>query len=83
MARLLADALCEEIPLLAKYRTEADITVDEKGRGDFLSLEKALESIDTTKPTTIQILGGEWTKPQLGKKSKVNFVLRMGAKWKS
>ena len=83
VARLLADALCKEIPLLAKYRTEADITVDRKGRGDFLSLEKALESIDTSKPTTIQILGGEWTKPQMGKKSKVVFVLRMGAKWKS
>ena len=82
VARLLADALCEEIPVLAKYRTEADITVDKHGRGDFLSLEKALESIDTTKPVTIQILGGEWEKPQLGKKSKVQFVMRMGATWK-
>ena len=82
VARLLADALCEEIPLLAKYRTHADITVDRQGRGDFLSLEKALESIDTSKPATIQILGGEWTKPQLGKKSKVRLVLRMGATWK-
>ena len=82
VARLLADALCDEIPLLSKYRTEADITVDKKGRGDFLSLEKALESIDITKPTTIQILGGEWSKPELGKKSKVQFVLRMGATWK-
>ena len=82
VARLLADALCEEIPLLSKYRTEADITVDKKGRGDFLSLDKALESIDITKPTTIQLLGGEWSKPQLGKKSKVQFILRMGASWK-
>ena len=82
VARLLADALCEEIPLLKKYRTEADITVDREGRGHFLSIEKALESIDTTKPATIQILGGEWTKPVLGKKSKVQFVLRMGATWK-
>ena len=82
VAGLLADALCEEIPLLSKYRTEADITVDKKGRGDFLSLEKALESIDITKPTTIQILGGEWSKPEVGKKSKVQFILRMGATWK-
>lgn len=82
VARLLADALCEEIPLLKRYRTEADITVDKNGRGDFLSLEKALQSIDTTKPTTIQILGGEWTKPELPKKSKVQFVMRMGATWK-
>ena len=82
VARLLADALCEEIPLLTKYRTEADITVDKNGRGDFLTLTDALEHIDQTKPTTIQILGGEWAKPVLDKKSKVQFALRMGAMWK-
>ena len=82
VARLLADALCEEIPLLAKYRTDANITVDKNGRGDYLSLTEAMEQVDQTKPTTIQILGGEWTKPMLGKKSKVQFVLRMGATWK-
>ena len=82
VARLLADALCEEIPLLSKYRVEADITVDRQGRGDFLTLEKALESIIPLEPCTIQLLGGEWTKPQLPKKSKVDFVLREGATWK-
>ena len=82
VARLLADALCDEIPVLRKYRTEADITVDKRGRGDFLSLGKAIESIDTTKPVVIQILGGEWEKPVLPKKNKVQFVMRMGATWK-
>ena len=82
VARLLADALCEEIPLLRKYRTDADITVDRQGRGDYLSLSDAMAHVDQTKPTTIQLLGGEWTKPQLAKKSKVEFVMRMGAAWK-
>lgn len=82
VAKLLADALCEEVPVLTKYRVEADITVDRQGRGDFLSLDKAMESIDPLKPCTIQILGGEWEKPQLPKKAKVNFVLREGATWK-
>ena len=82
VARLLADALCEEIPLLSKYRVEADITVDRQGRGDFLTLERALESINPLEPCTIQLLGGEWTTPQLPKKSKVDFVLREGAAWK-
>ena len=81
VARLLADALCEEVPLLSRYRTEADITVDKHGRGQFLSLEKAMESIDPLKPCKIQILGGEWHRPQLPKKSKVEFVLRDGAKF--
>jgi len=84
VARLLADALCEEIPILRKYRCEADITVDKKGRGNYIDLQKAVDDAlkrsNTT--TTIQILGGEWTKPQLPKKAKVNFVLRENASWK-
>ena len=82
VAHLLADALCEEIPLLAKYRTDADITVDEKGRGDYLDLTSALASVEPNKEVTIQLLGGEWEYPQLPKKSKVHFVLRQGARWK-
>lgn len=82
VARLLADALCDEVPLLSKYRTDADITVDRRGRGQFLSLSEAMLSVDPSKPTVIQILGGTWEKPQLPKKSKVTFVLREGAAWK-
>ena len=84
VARLLADALCEEVPLLRKYRTDADYTVDKKGRGDFMTLDEAVTAAQaSTKPEpTIQILGGEWEKPQLPKKSRIRFILRQGAVWK-
>lgn len=82
VAKLLADALCEEIPLLGKYRVDADITVDRKGRGDYLSLQQALDHVDQSKPCVIQVLGGQWTKPQLPKKSNVQIVLREDAGWK-
>jgi len=82
VAGLLADALCEEVPILKKYRIEADITVDRQGRGQYLTLQEALKQIDGTKAVTIQLLGGEWEKPQLPKKSKVTFVMRQGAQWK-
>ena len=84
VAKLLADALCEEIPILKKYRVDADITVDAKGRGDYLSLTDAVAAAqaDPKKETVIQILGGEWEKPQLPKKSRIQFVLRQGATWK-
>ena len=81
VARLLADALCDEVPLLKKYRTEADITVDRRGRGEYLSLDEAMKAVDQKKPTTIQILGGEWQQPVLQKRSKVTFILREGATW--
>ena len=84
VARLLADALCEEVPILKKYRTDADITVDRKGRGQFMKLEPAVEHAlaDPKKPTTIQILGGQWEQPKLPKKHKITFILREGATWK-
>ncbi len=83
VAKLLADALCEEIPLLKAYRIEVDITVDKDGRGEFFDLAQAVASVkDSKAKTVIQILGGEWDKPQLPKKSNIQFVLRQGATWK-
>ena len=85
VAKLLADALCEEIPVLKKYRCDADITVDRKGRGNYLSLDEAVKAAQALpmQSVTIQILGGEWTKPLLPKKSKIEFVMRQGATWKN
>ena len=84
VAKLLADALCEEIPVLKAYRCDADITVDKAGRGDFMTLDDAVAAAQASSKaeTTIQILGGEWMKPKLQKKSRIRFVLRQGATWK-
>ena len=84
VARLLADALCEEIPLLKAYRTEADITVDRLGRGQYMDLPAAVAAAQASSKaeTTIQILGGEWERPQLPKKSRIKFIMRQGATWK-
>lgn len=84
VARLLADALCEEVPVLKKYRCDADYTVDRNGRGQYFTLDDALAAAkaDAKADATIQILGGEWDKPQLPKKSKIKFILRQNASWK-
>lgn len=84
VARLLADALCQEVPVLKKYRCDADYTVDRNGRGQFFTLDDALAAAkaDAKADATIQILGGEWDKPQLPKKSKIKFILRQNASWK-
>lgn len=83
VAKLLADALCQEIPILSKYRVDADITIDSRGQGDFLTIEDALKGLDVKLPCVIQILGGVWDRPQLPKKSNVKFVLREGAMWRN
>ena len=84
VARLLADALCEEVPMLKKYRCDADYTVDRQGRGQYITLDDALAAAKASSKddATIQILGGEWDKPQLPKKSKLKFILRQDATWK-
>ena len=84
VARLLADALCQEVPVLKKYRCDADYTVDRNGRGQYLTLDDALAAAkaDAKADATIQILGGEWDKPQLPKKSNIKFILRQDASWK-
>ena len=82
VARLLADALCQEVPVLKKYRVDADVTIDRQGRGDYLSLDEALRHIDPLSPCTLQLLGGEWERPALPKKQRLTFVLREGAQWK-
>lgn len=84
VAGLLADALCEEIPILKKYRTDADMTVDRHGRGEYMKLSDAVEEAlkDPKKATTIQILGGTWEKPKLPKKHHISFIMREGAEWK-
>ena len=84
VARLLADALCEEIPVLKAYRTDADYTVDVLGRGQYLLLSDAVAAaqVSSKAEVTIQILGGEWERPLLPKKSKIKFILRQGASWK-
>ena len=85
VARLLADALCQEVPVLKRYRTDADFTVDRNGRGQYLSLDDAVAAAKASSgksEVTIQILGGEWNKPQLPKKSNIRFILRQGASWK-
>ena len=82
VAKLLADAICEEVPVLASYRVEYDYAVDAKGRGDFMDITSAIHAVNSQKEVTILVLGGEWEKPQLPKKSRIRFVLREGASWK-
>ena len=84
VARLLADALCDEIPLLRACRTDADFTVDRLGRGQCLTLTDAIAAaqLSSKAETTIQILGGEWERPRLPKNARIRFILREGASWK-
>jgi pectinesterase len=82
VAKILADAIAQEVPALNRFRVDYDIAVDRRGWGNFIDMQKAVDAVPKGKETTIQVLGGEWQKPNIPKGKKVKFILRQGAKWK-
>ena len=42
----------------------------------------AAAQVSSKAEVTIQILGGEWDRPQLPKKTNIRFILRQGASWR-
>ena len=84
VAKLLADALCEEVPLLKKYRTEADITVDREGRGHFLSIERHWRASTPPSPPPSRFSAANGPSPYWGRSrrcSSYSAWAPRGNKW--
>ncbi len=82
VASLLADAICKEIPQLAKHHVKYDIYVSKTGNGQYSDLNTALANAVNGQRTTIAITGGEWKKPVVPKTKKIKFVMLRNAKFK-
>lgn len=82
VAEILAEAVGKEIPRLQKHLVNYDIAVATDGKGDFFSLQEAVNSVPDNKETTIQLFSGEWEKPNVAKGKDIRFILREGAVWK-
>lgn len=74
MASLLVDAMAKEVPCLKKYVRHYDYIVSAKGRGNYMSLQDAVNAVPAGKKTKILVLDGTWNKPQVPKGKKVKFV---------
>ena len=72
VAGLLADAIGKEIPALAKHVRHYDYAVSKLGKGNFLSLQEAVDAAPTG--TTILVLDGEWPSPQIPKGKRIKLV---------
>lgn len=85
-ARIVAGALVEEIgrvvPALRKHIRHFDYVVSTEGRGNYLSLQEAVDAVPVGKKTSILILGGKWNKPTGTKSKKIKYVKYWGAKVK-
>ena len=72
VAGLLADAIGKEIPALAKHVRHYDYAVSKLGKGNFLSLQEAVDAAPSG--TTILVLDGEWPSPQIPKGKRIKLV---------
>ena len=79
VANLLADALGEEIPALKKHIRHYDYVVSAEGRGNFMTLQQAVDAVPANQPATILVLGGKWKNPSHVADKQIKYVLQFGA----
>lgn len=73
VAEALAKAIAIEVPALKKYIIHYDYVVSEKGKGNYLTLQDAVNAAPMGKKTKILILDGTWEKPVIPQGKKIRF----------
>lgn len=83
-ARLVANALADEIgkqvPELKKHVRHYDYVVSTRGRGNYFTLQDAVDAVPAGKRVKVLVLDGSWKKPENMKGKKIKFILQFGAK---
>lgn len=70
IAALLIDAVGEKVPELKKYIRHYEYVVSEQGRGNYLTLQEAVDAVPQNAKAKILVLDGKFKKPQTDKKIK-------------
>lgn len=70
IAALLIDAVGEKVPELKKYIRHYEYVVSEQGRGNYLTLQEAVDAVPQNAKAKILILDGKFKEPQTDKKIK-------------
>lgn len=78
MASLLLDEMTKVCPELKKYACHYDYVVSAKGRGNFLTLQEAVDAAPSCKKTKILVLDGTWKKPLVPKGKKIKYIKYSG-----
>ena len=74
IASRLVDAMAEKVPCLKKYVRHYDYIVSAKGRGNYMTLQEAVDAVPAGVKTKILVLDGKWNKPNIPKDKKIKFV---------
>ena len=78
VANALADAVGEQVPALKKHVRHYDYVVSTAGRGNYFTLQEAVDAVplNNTRKVTILILDGSWPKPTGTEGKKIKFEKR-------
>lgn len=74
VASLLVDAMAEVCPELKPFVRHYDYIVSAQGKGNYLTLQDAVDAVPTGKTTEIFVIDGEFTKPQVPKNKKIKLI---------
>lgn len=81
VANALADAVGEQVPALKKHIRHYDYVVSKEGRGNYMTLQEAVDAIPANGTKySILVLGGVWAKPIVGKGKRIKLVKQFEAK---
>ena len=80
VANALAQAIGEQIPLLKKHIRHYDYVVSQEGRGNYMTLQDAVDAVPVGKKVTILVLDGVWSKPHYNKNKNIKIVKYFDAK---
>ena len=80
VANAMADAIGKAVPALQPYVRHYDYVVSTEGRGDFMTLQEAIDAAPSGKPVTILVLGGTWSRPTIPQGKQEELVRYFNAK---
>lgn len=79
IAQTLMDAVGKQIPELGKHVIHNKYVVSSKGRGNYMSLQEAVDDVKVGENAVIVVLDGKWKKPYVPTNKKVKIVMYFDA----
>lgn len=73
VANALADEIAKIVPALRKYVIHYDYVVSALGKGNYMTLQEAVDAAPLGKKTTILVLDGSWEKPQIPQGKRIRY----------
>ncbi len=74
VACLLADAIAEKVPALRRHVRHYDYVVSQEGRGNYFSLQEAIDAAPVGNRTVIRVLDGETQLPASARNKRIKVV---------